>query len=186
MRLSTFRSTGVSRLLLPHRRLYRLAPLVAGLALCLSGQSSLRAQGGTADKRQTAPEWQLRDLTGRSVKLSDFKGKVVILDFWATWCPPCRKEIPGFIDLQKKYVDKGLVVVGVSLDEQGAAIVQPFVKQLGMTYPVVIGDGQVVAAYGGIEAIPTTFIIDRQGKVVTGHQGYADPAAFEADIKPLL
>ena len=186
MRFSTFRSTGVSRLLSLHRRLYRLAPLVACLVLCLSGQSSLRAQGGTADQRQTAPGWQLRDLSGKTVKLSDFKGKVVILDFWATWCPPCRKEIPGFIDLQKKYADKGLVVVGVSLDEQGAAIVQPFVKQLGMTYPVVLGDGQVVAAYGGIEAIPTTFIIDRQGKVVTVHQGYVDPAAFEADIKPLL
>lgn len=188
MQLPLIYPSAFSQLFLPHgSSLRRFIPLIASLILCPCLQQPLHAQDATtAVQRQTAPEWQLKDLSGKTIKLSDFKGKVVVLDFWATWCPPCRKEIPGFIDLQKKYTDKGLVVIGVALDEQGASVVEPFVKQMGMIYPVVIGNGQIVSAYGGIEAIPTTFIIDRQGKVVTGHQGYADAAAIEADIKPLL
>ncbi len=137
-------------------------------------------------KRPPAPAWELKDLDGKTVKMADYKGKVVILDFWATWCPPCKKEIPGFINLQKKYGDKGLVVVGVSLDEGGPAVVKPFAQKMGINYPLVMGDQKTAAAFGGIEAIPTTFVIDRDGNVVTGHQGYADEATFESEIKPLL
>ena len=138
------------------------------------------------DKRPRAPAWELKDLDGNTVRMADYKGKVVILDFWATWCPPCKKEIPGFINLQKKYGDKGLVVIGVSLDEGGPAVVKPFAQKMGINYPLVMGDQKIAAAFGGIEAIPTTFIIDREGNVVTGHQGYADEATFESEIKPLL
>ena len=133
-----------------------------------------------------APEWQLTDPDGQAVKLSDFKGKVVILDFWATWCPPCRAEIPEFIALQKQYAAQGLTVVGVSLDTTGAAVVKSFMKRNGMNYPVVIGDEKIAADYGGISAIPTTFVLDRTGNIVTSHQGFASQVVFESEIRPLL
>lgn len=133
-----------------------------------------------------APVWQLSDLSGNTVKSEHFKGKVVILDFWATWCPPCRAEIPGFIDLHRRYADKGIVIVGVSLDQQGPAIVKPFVEKFGMKYPVVMGDSAIAEAFGGVEALPTTFIIDRAGNIVRTHVGYTDRKTFEDQIKPLL
>jgi peroxiredoxin len=144
------------------------------------------ASSQTAASKTAAPDWQLSDVDGKTVKLSDFKGKVVILDFWATWCPPCRAEIPGFIAIQKKYADKGFTMVGVSLDEQGASVVKPFMRQLGMNYPVVIGNQRIVSDYGGITAIPTTFVIDRQGNVVAAYQGFTDQSTFESVIQPLL
>ena len=159
---------------------------LAALALCLVYQRSLPAQEAPANDQPAAPAWKLADLDGKPVSLADFKGKVVILDFWGTWCAPCRDEIPGFVELQKKFADKGLVVVGISLDQEGAAFVQKFVKQHGVTYPVVVGNQEVAAAYDGIDALPTTFIIDRAGKVVKGHRGFTEQAKFEADITPLL
>ena len=95
-------------------------------------------------------------------------------------------EIPGFIELQKQYADKGLVVIGVSLDQDGASAVKPFSEKLGINYPIVLGDETIVSAFGGIEGIPATFIIDREGRIVRKHVGYAPKAEFEADIKPLL
>jgi peroxiredoxin len=156
-------------------------PLVAASSL-LAGATLSQA----ADAKKAAPEWQLTDVDGRPVKLSDFKGKVVILDFWATWCPPCRAEIPGFVALQSKYADKGFTMIGVSLDQQGASVVKPFMNKFGMNYPVVIGNEKIVADYGGIEAIPTTFVIDRQGNVVAAYQGFTKQATFESVIGPLL
>lgn len=133
-----------------------------------------------------AADWTLKDLEGKEVKLSDFKGKVVILDFWATWCPPCRKEIPHFVELQKEYGDQGLAIVGISLDEGGAEAVKPFAEKYEINYAVVMGDQEVAMSYGGIEAIPTTFVIDKEGKIVSKHVGYADKETFEKEIKPLL
>ena len=150
-------------------------------AIVYFGVISYQAHAATA-----APEWQLNDPDGQRVALSDFKGKVVILDFWATWCPPCKAEIPGFIALQKQYGAQGLTVVGVSLDTAGSSVVKSFMKQFGMNYPVVIGDEKTAADYGGVTAIPTTFIIDRNGKIVTSHQGYASQVVFESEIRPLL
>lgn len=133
-----------------------------------------------------SPAWELKGMDGKLVKSSDFAGKVVILDFWATWCGPCRMEIPGFIELQKQYADKGLVVVGVSLDQEGVSAVKPFMEKMGINYPIVLGDEAVVSAFGGVEGIPTTFIIDRSGQIVGKHVGYAPKAEFESEIKPLL
>ncbi len=140
----------------------------------------------TATQNRVAPDWHLTSLDGKAIKLSDFKGKVVVLNFWATWCPPCRREVPDFVALQKQYADKGLVIIGVSLDEGGAAVVKPFVKKMGINYPVVMGDQKTIAAYGGVQVVPTTFIIDKTGKVAAQHEGGADRATFEAEIKPLL
>ena len=131
------------------------------------------AQAAEASPSITAPAWELKDVDGKTVKSSDFAGKVVVLDFWATWCPPCKAEIPGFVELQKQYGDKGLVIVGVSLDEQGPEVVTPFMKQFSINYPVVMGDAKIVQAFGGIRGIPTTFVIDRSGKIVSGHVGFA-------------
>ncbi|HET6274104.1 MAG TPA: TlpA disulfide reductase family protein, partial [Bacteroidota bacterium] len=107
-------------------------------------------------------------------------------NFWATWCGPCRSEIPGFLDVYKQYKPKGLEIVGVSLDRGGWNEVKPFVEKYKITYPVVVGDGDLADAYGGIEAIPTTFVIDKKGNIVNKHLGYLNKAAFEKMIKDLL
>ena len=133
-----------------------------------------------------APDWSLQDLTGKTIKLSDFKGKVVILDFWATWCPPCRAEIPHFVDLQKQYKDQGLVIIGMSLDEGGNAVVAPFAKKQNINYPVVIGNQDIAQQYGGVQGIPTTFVIDPSGNIVSRHEGFTDPSVFEGEIKKIL
>jgi thiol-disulfide isomerase/thioredoxin len=133
-----------------------------------------------------APGWKLTDLNGRNVSFSDFRGKVVILDFWATWCVPCRVEIPHFVELQKQYGAKGLAVIGVSLDEQGPDVVKRFVKQFEVNYSMVIGNEKMAENYGGIVALPTTFVIDRQGRIVSQHIGYDEKAVFEREIQSLL
>jgi thiol-disulfide isomerase/thioredoxin len=155
--------------------------MVAGLPSVIPS-----AQAADTPAALKASAWELKDVDGKTVKSSDFAGKVIILDFWATWCPPCRAEIPGFIDLQKKYADKGLEVIGVSLDEQGPEVVKPFMKELGMNYPIVMGNAQIVQAYGSFEGIPTTFVIDRQGNVIAGHTGFTPKEVFEKEVTPLL
>jgi thiol-disulfide isomerase/thioredoxin len=122
-----------------------IAALLAGAALLCSWLFQ------TAGVSETAPEWQLNDVDGNRMKLADFKAKVVILDFWATWCPPCLEEIPGFIALQEKYGDGSLTIIGVSLDKQGPSVVKSFMRRFGMNYPVVMNDEKIFADYGGIE-----------------------------------
>ena len=140
----------------------------------------------TETELSIAPDFSLPDLDGKTVRLSDFNGQVRIVDFWATWCPPCRKEIPHFQALHEKYGTGGLTVIGVALDETGAEVVRPFVEEQRMTYTSVIGNQDVARQYGGIEAIPTTFVIDKQGKVFRKYVGYRDYETFEADVKTLL
>jgi|GEM_PF-272345 len=134
----------------------------------------------------SSPDWEVRRLDGEAVKSSDFVGKVVLLNFWATWCAPCRMEIPSLIELQRTYADRGLVVLGVSIDEGGASVVRSTVKQAGINSPVLIANDAMLKAFGGIEAVPTSFIIDWTGHIVGKHVGFADKADFEASIKPLL
>lgn len=133
-----------------------------------------------------APAWELKGVDGETVKSTDFKGKVVVLDFWATWCGPCKMEIPGFVELQEKYGKDGLVIVGVSLDEGGPSVVKPFMKRNKINYPIVMHDGKITDVFGGVSGIPTTFIINREGKITAKHVGYIDKAQFEKEIKPLL
>jgi len=133
-----------------------------------------------------APDFTLPTVDGKQLKLSDYKGKVVIIDFWATWCPPCRKGIPDLIDLKKKYGSKGFEVIGISLDTDTKAQVPGFVKDKGMNYPVVYGNQNVAQLYGGIEAIPTSFVIDKHGKIVATYQGLIPSSTFESHIKKLL
>lgn len=133
-----------------------------------------------------APNFELLDVNGRKVRLSDFKGKVIILDFWATWCPPCRAEIPGFIELYNKYKSKGFEMIGISLDEGGVKDVIPFMKEFGVNYHILIGNYKVTQDYGGIRGIPTTFVIDKKGYIRAKYVGYRPKEVFERDIIMLL
>ena len=134
--------------------------------------------------RETAPDFILPALDGSRLRLSDFKGKVVILDFWATRCPPCRKEIPGFIELYKKYEGEGLEIVGVCLESE--TTVKPFAKETGINYTLVFANREIGRQYGGIQYIPTTFIINRQGNIAKKHVGYVSKETFEKGVKELL
>ena len=160
------------------------ALIVAALILgCLLSDCS-RRRAQTA--RHPAPDFALKDADGKVVHLSDYKGKVVLLDFWATWCGPCKIEIPWFIDFQKKYQDKGFVVLGVSMDDEGWQIVKPFLTNLKVNYRVVLGTDQTAQAYGGVDALPTTFLIDRDNKIAAVHVGLANRKDFQHDIEELL
>jgi thiol-disulfide isomerase/thioredoxin len=137
-------------------------------------------------KLGAAPAWRLEDLAGKPVTSDQFKGKVVVVDFWATWCPPCRAEIPGYTELQRKYGKDGLVIVGVSLDQAGPDVVKSFAEKYGINYPLVMGDEAVVAAFGGVEGIPTTFLIDRSGQVRDRKVGAEETAEYERKIAAVL
>jgi cytochrome c biogenesis protein CcmG/thiol:disulfide interchange protein DsbE len=131
-----------------------------------------------------AIEFTLNDIEGNRVSLSDYSGKVVILDFFADWCPPCRQEIPDFIDLEKQYGPEGFSMIGIALVDRSAA--RAFAEKVGINYPVLIDDGNVSAAYGPIRSIPTTFVIDKGGKIAKVYIGYRPKDVFEKDIKELL
>jgi len=137
-------------------------------------------------KFKPAPEFALMDINGNERKLSDYKDKVVILDFFATWCPPCRDEIPHFIDLYTKYKDQGLEIIGVALDWNGKRVVPAFSEENGINYTVLLGDKKVPDLYGGIDAIPTTFILDKEGNIRKKYIGYKEKEVFEKHIKELL
>jgi peroxiredoxin len=145
-------------------------------------RSGIVGGGGT----QTAPDFALRDVKGNTVHLSDLRGKAVVLNFWATWCPPCREEIPWFVDLQKKYGPQGLQIVGVSMDEGGEDAVVPFVKEMGINYKVLLGTSDVADLYGGVHALPTTFYIGRDGKVLNYVPGLISHHEVELNIKAAL
>ena len=133
-----------------------------------------------------AADFTLKTLDGKNVKLSDYKGKVVIVDFWATWCPPCRKGVPDLVAIQKEYKDN-LVIIGISLDQQNTIKdLAPFIKNYGINYPVVIGTQQVVMDYGDIRSIPTSFVIDQSGNIVDTHVGLVPKSTYINKIKQLL
>jgi thiol-disulfide isomerase/thioredoxin len=129
----------------------------------------------------------IEDMNGKKINLSDFKGKVILLDFWATWCGPCKIEIPHFVELQKQYGSQGLVVLGLSVDDTTDKL-KPFASELQMNYPVLVGLGRddVQDAFGPIWGIPTTFLISRDGKICRKNTGLQGRAKYERDIKALL
>jgi peroxiredoxin len=135
---------------------------------------------------QTAPDFTLADAKGKRLRLSDYRGKVVLLNFWATWCGPCKVEIPWFIEFQKEYQAKGFTVLGVSLDEDGWKVINPFAAEQKINYPILLGNEEVNQRYGGIEALPTTLVIGRDGKIAYLHAGLVSRREYEKEILQLL
>ncbi len=140
----------------------------------------------TSGRFPMAPEFSSVSLSGDKIDMKDYRGKVVLLDFWATWCGPCRMEIPGFVELQKKYRDQGFAVIGVSMDEGGPRGVREFYNEFHMNYPVVMGTDKLGELYGGILGLPTSFLIGRDGRIYAKHVGTTDVSVFEAEIRELL
>jgi peroxiredoxin len=138
-----------------------------------------------AADRAPAPDFTLPGANGAAVQLSRYQGKVVLLDFWATWCHGCKTEIPWYMEFSEKYKKNGLVVVGVSMDDEGWKIVKPFLKEKKMKYPIVIGNDDLAKRYGLTE-MPLTLLIDRQGKIALSHSGVVDKDAFEGELRTLL
>jgi cytochrome c biogenesis protein CcmG/thiol:disulfide interchange protein DsbE len=138
------------------------------------------------EKRQKAPNFSLQTQNGKVIELSKLKGKVVLVNFWATWCPPCRAEIPDFIEVYNTYKSKGFEIVGIALDEDGWSKVAPYIEKIKMNYPVVLGSAKVVQQYGGIEAIPTTFIVDKNGYIVASQVGLLSKELLKQKLKSLL
>lgn len=133
----------------------------------------------------SAPAFSLKSLDGKPLSLADVRGKVVFLNFWATWCGPCRAEIPDLVDLQSRYKDR-LQIIGLDVDDDDATEIQEFVNQNGINYPVAIAPDELRMQYGGIPALPTSFVLDTEGRVVQKHVGLWDPALYEMEIRALL
>ncbi|HEX68610.1 MAG TPA: TlpA family protein disulfide reductase [bacterium] len=135
---------------------------------------------------EKAPDFVLKDISGKEVRLSDFKGKVVLIDFFATWCPPCRASIPHLVELQREYGEKGLQIIGISLDHYPLRKLPRFKEKFKINYPLLMGNEEVVKKFGNINAIPTYFLLNRKLEVVKRYLGYRDKEVFERDIKKLL
>ncbi len=144
------------------------------------------APTGRAHADPQAPAFTVRTLDGKVVKLSDFRGRPVVLDFWATWCAPCKASMPHLTDLQKRYDKQGLVVIGLSVDDGSAQKVRQFADKLGVGFRLAMADDKVLDSYGPIRAIPTTFFINRKGEVVRRVVGYIDAETVESYVKELF
>jgi len=163
----------------------KTALLLAAAALSLGAPQGALLRAKPAPP-VPAPAWALKDLDGNVVTSDQFKGKVVVLDFWATWCGPCKSEIPGYVELQKKYASDGLAFVGISVDQDGPEVVKKFVKEHGVNYTIVMADDAVVDAFAPIDGYPTTFIIDRDGFIRNKKLGSMPTAAYEKEILAVL
>ena len=134
-----------------------------------------------------APDFSLPSVPGgTTVRLSDYKGKVVLVNFWATWCPPCREEIPDFIKVRDSLKTEGFEIIGIAMDEGGAKVVAPFAQEYGITYPLAVGDNKITRSYGGIRGIPTSFLVDREGKIVQKWVGMISEETLTKAVKAVL
>ncbi len=159
----------------------KLIKLYMAVAVCLLLLVLIPAcQGKTEISR--APDFTLLNLAGNTVNLSDYSGKVVLINFFATYCPPCRMEIPDFIKLQKDFGQKGFIVIGISVDNDGEQVLPPFVERLGINYPILLATSKVLKDYGNVYALPVTFILDRDHKIVQKITGMVS----EDELRPII
>ena len=148
-------------------------------------QPAVRAVLQPANERKAAPDFALKDSSGSTVSLKNYRGKIVLLDFWATWCHGCKQEIPWFSEFERKYAAKGLAVVGASMDEDGWKVVKPFLETAKIPYRIILGDQPMAKKYG-IETMPDTFLIDRQGRIAATYVGLVDKDNVETNIRTML
>ena len=142
--------------------------------------------GGAKLLNQPAPDFALASLDGKTLKLSDYHGKAVLLNFWATWCEPCKIEMPWFVDLQRKYGPQGLQVLGVAMDDAPAKDIADFSQKMGVNYPILIGKEEVGTQYGGVQYLPSTFYISRDGKIIERVFGLVSRSEIEANVQKAL
>jgi peroxiredoxin len=168
------------------RRSVSVAAFVTVIAAVgVAARAGMRAELKDASVRKVAPDFTLTDEKGATVELSQYKGRVVLLDFWATWCHGCKTEIPWYEGFESKYKDRGLAVIGVSMDADGWKSVKPFIEEEKMNYAVVIGNDGLAGRYN-VTNMPVTLLIDRNGKIADSHTGVVDKAAWEQEIQALL
>ncbi|HSR06389.1 MAG TPA: TlpA disulfide reductase family protein [Bryobacteraceae bacterium] len=163
----------------------QVAAVSSALVLFLAGCShprELKSEG----QRQKAPNFTLKDADGNSVNLTDYRGKVVLVNFWATWCGPCEIEIPWFVEFEKKYKDQGFAVLGLSMDDDGWKSVRPYIASHKINYRVMIASEVVSQQFGDIAALPTSFVLDREGRIATNHVGLVDKRDYQNEILKLL
>ncbi|MFZ0759658.1 MAG: TlpA disulfide reductase family protein [Candidatus Sulfotelmatobacter sp.] len=166
-----------------------LALVVVAFAVALMlyfGYHQARRTGLASAQSGVAPNFSLQSLDGKTMRLSDLRGKAVLLNFWATWCGPCKIEMPWFIDLQKQYGSQGLQIVGVAMDDASREDIAKFAKDMGVNYPILIGKESVGDEYGGVPALPESFFISRDGKIVDKILGLEGKAEIEDAVRKAL
>lgn len=181
--------TRLSRPELPHKR-PALRRLVGSLLLLLAPVFASARQDNQpviqfVRNPDPAPEFKLTSLDGKIIALENLRGKVVFLNFWATWCGPCRAEVPDLVELQNEFKDR-LQIIGLDVDDDDAAEVEKYAKETGINYPVAMATDAIREAYGGIPALPTSFVLDTEGRVVQKHTGLLDPSLYDTEIRALL
>jgi peroxiredoxin len=177
---------GIIEAIVLRRKIFPALLLSLALGACGCSWPSRLSGVKPEASRKAAPEFALKDADGRTVRLADYHGKVVLLNFWATWCDPCRAEIPWFADLERRHKDRGFAVVGISMDEDGWDAVKPFISEFGINYRILMGDDTIAKLYGGVESLPTTFLIDREGRVAAVHVGLVSKSSYERDLIQLF
>jgi peroxiredoxin len=163
--------------------------LVVGRRAAQNRGDSGQLMSGRNPRGSMAPDFELKSTEGKTVRLSDYRGKAVLLNFWATWCPPCKIEMPWFVDLQKQYGAQGLQVIGVAMDDDAdkeSAKIGEFAHRMNLNYIVLLGNERVGDSYGGVEGLPTTFYIGRDGKIVAAVSGLVSHSEIEDNIKKAL
>lgn len=165
-----------------------IAIALASTLLCCSGGLAPgdAAHATEAAEARPLPEFAVQDLEGDLFTSESLHGKVALVNFWATWCGPCKIEMPWFVDFQRKYKDKGFTVLAISLDEDGWEPVREFAAEFELNFPVALGDDPLAMDFGGVHALPTTMIVNREGNIVTTHTGLVPKRTYETEIEALL